>query len=363
MGFGLINAIGGAGEAVANTANTYYKDQLDTDKQKALQEAMLTRLQSLEVFKEKLKNEPLNQFGQAVAGRVGTPVSVAPATSLTGDELADHPGAFSGDIASLRKQITSAKDLSDEDRNAALAQLDAQEAAANQKQSGQTRPLTRAEAESAAISDLASQGNYQAIVAGKAAMGDKFVKVAGDDTLIDPTTGKVVFRNTAASDRRIAEQDRLDARQSARDDRRDDRLEKILDARTTSPLTKSQQLRNYEVDAARKYVEGMSDEEIQRKTQQYSATGRENKDYDPQLATRAKLAGRRKYGDDPWFDQKFGLDGDAAPTPQPVPLPGGNDTASRFQADPAMRGLKLGKETPKGTEVLDTSGRLRGYYQ
>jgi len=99
----------------------------------------------------------------------------------------------------------------------------------------------------------------------------------------------------------------------------------------------------------------MSPEEIKRKTQSHLATGRENKDYDPQLAARVKKAFSRKYGEsDPWFDEQM--------SGTPASSPAGNDIESAFRADPAMKGYTLGNEASNGFEVLDSTGKLVGHW-
>ncbi|MDD2701575.1 MAG: hypothetical protein PHH36_10085 [Sideroxydans sp.] len=116
-------------------------------------------------------------------------------------------------------------------------------------------------------------------------------------------------------------------------------------------LTIPQQRTNIEIDAAREYVKGMSPEEIQRRTQQYSATGRENTDYDPLLASKVRLSQRRKYGEDTDFEN--------IANPPDVADP---DIGARFSADPSMKGYRLGSKTQHGVEVFDASGKLIGHY-
>jgi hypothetical protein len=68
--------------------------------------------------------------------------------------------------------------------------------------------------------------------------------------------------------------------------------------------TLAQDRSNAEIDAARDRVAGMTPDDIKRKTQQFSATGRENPDFDPTLAKAVGLAGRRKIGADDVFDAR-----------------------------------------------------------
>jgi hypothetical protein len=143
-----------------------------------------------------------------------------------------------------------------------------------------------------------------------------------------------------------------------RADQRDRQLD-ILSARLNQgdrdkPLTTAQKMKNMSIDAARKFVAGLTPEDIKRRTAKFSATGRENPDFDPQLAKRMSLANSRKYGDDPDFDESSAS--------QPQALPKEPSVENRFHADPAMKGRKLGKKTDRGVEVLDASGKLIGFY-
>lgn len=128
-------------------------------------------------------------------------------------------------------------------------------------------------------------------------------------------------------------------------------------------LTVPQQRADSEIDAARQALSGMSRDEVLRKTQAATATGRTNPEYDPQLASRWKLANRKKYGEDPGFDQL------AQQQPQPSLVQElqrakqQGEIGKRFAADPSMKGRRMGKVTPQGQEVLDSNGRLIGHYK
>lgn len=119
-------------------------------------------------------------------------------------------------------------------------------------------------------------------------------------------------------------------------------------------LTLPQVRSNFEIDAARKAVSGLTPEEIKRKTSNYTATGRENPDFDPTLAKAVSLSNRRKYGADDHFDQR-----------QQAQQPEGSDgdVQTRFRADAGMKGHTMGKQTDQGVEVLDASGKLIGHYR
>lgn len=143
-----------------------------------------------------------------------------------------------------------------------------------------------------------------------------------------------------------------------RADQRDRQLD-IMAARQNrgdkdKPLTTAQKMKNMSIDAARKFVSGLSQEEIRRRTAKATNTGRENPDYDPLLSKRVSLANSRKYGDDPDFDESSAS--------QPQAIPKEPSVENRFHADPAMKGRKLGRKTDRGMEVLDASGKLIGHY-
>lgn len=122
-------------------------------------------------------------------------------------------------------------------------------------------------------------------------------------------------------------------------------------------LTPMQRVRNAEIDAARKRIEGLDQETIKAKTQKFSATGRENPQYDDQLTNRVRLANKRKVGEDDWFD---GQNENAKPkSAQQTEVP----LSDRFITDPRMRGMKLGRDTEKGREVFNSNGNHVGYYR
>lgn len=136
--------------------------------------------------------------------------------------------------------------------------------------------------------------------------------------------------------------------------------ERIAEQRTQdvgTRLTLPQRRSNFEIAAARKAVAGLTPEEIKLKTANYTATGRENKDYDPTLAKAVSLAGRRMYGDDAEFDQRQ--------QQEQAQQSGGTDgdVITRFRADAGMKGHTMGKQTDLGVEVLDASGKLIGHYR
>jgi len=130
-------------------------------------------------------------------------------------------------------------------------------------------------------------------------------------------------------------------------------------------LTLPQLNRNLEINAARKRLSGMSQEEVRRRTAKTTNTGRENPDYDPLLERTNRLAYTRKYGDDQDYDggRWGGANSEAAGDVVRSQLgsPAG-PVEDRFRADPGMKAYRLGQQTPRGREVFDSKGKLVGFY-
>lgn len=144
-------------------------------------------------------------------------------------------------------------------------------------------------------------------------------------------------------------------------------------------LTPQQERANLEIDAARSALAGMDPEEIKRRTANFTATGRENPDFDPNLSRAMKLAGRRKVGQDDHFDSRIqprdnaeargslgsgtDMSGNSPGYSEGAPAIDRKDVVTRFRADRSMDSHRLGRDTPKGVEVLDASGKVVGHYQ
>ncbi|WP_374343948.1 hypothetical protein [Azonexus sp.] len=122
--------------------------------------------------------------------------------------------------------------------------------------------------------------------------------------------------------------------------------ESIAAARLTerSAPTLSQQRGNAEIDAARSRIAGLTPDEIKRKTANYTATGRENPDFDPTLAKAVSLANRRKVGDDQDFDSR------QAPEARPAA------TQAKFTADDVKAAIAGGADRGKVAERIRSLG-------
>ncbi|EKE16975.1 MAG: hypothetical protein ACD_10C00691G0001 [uncultured bacterium] len=117
----------------------------------------------------------------------------------------------------------------------------------------------------------------------------------------------------------------------------------------------AQQTMNQQIEISRRKLAGIDPAEIRRKTQKFTNTGRDNPDFDPALSNHARLASKRKYGDDSWYDQQG--EGTQADDKKP------QSAADRFAADPAMKGFKLGKQTGDLFEVFNSAGKRVGQYE
>lgn len=174
-------------------------------------------------------------------------------------------------------------------------------------------------------------------------------------------TAEIEKTKQAGIDQRAAERNQIQARgQDITASTAADRIasqERIAEQRTDAGtrLSLPQVRSNREIDAARERVAGLSPDEIKRKTANYTATGRENPDFDPTLAKAVSLANRRKYGADDHFDSREQA--------QQQPAGTDGDVMTRFRADRGMLGHKTGKMTEYGLEVFDASGRLIGHYK
>lgn len=188
-------------------------------------------------------------------------------------------------------------------------------------------------------------------------------KESRDERRLDQGDKRIDAMETSSN----AREDRRDARQErqiAASDARQMRQIAATDARNDGDkITPTQEANNKEIKLARKRMAGMSMDDVKFKTQEFLPNGRTNPAYDPVVAQAYRTSNQRMVGDDPEFD-KFS---DVA---QPIKKPaadaqsrGNASPKDRFKADPAMKGMTMGKFTANGWEVRDAKGQLIGHFQ
>lgn len=118
--------------------------------------------------------------------------------------------------------------------------------------------------------------------------------------------------------------------------------------------TPTQQANNAEIDAARTLLKnrGMKREDILAATQEMTATGRDNPEFDPQLTSIVGKATQRKIGDDPEFEQFYS--GINTPAPPPV-TQAAQDTAAADQSRPPAEPLPADRAKLKVGNVYRTA--------
>jgi len=172
----------------------------------------------------------------------------------------------------------------------------------------------------------------------------------------DAARADLLMRGQDLSLQRAADRNDVMMRgQDLRAETTDKRTTAITDRRGLPTL--GQERGNAEIDASRERIAGLTPDEIKRKTANYTATGRENPDFDPTLAKAVTLANRRKIGDDQTFDER---------QQRPAANPHGYDraeVAERFRGERSMDRHRLGNDTPNGVEVLDSDGKVIGHYR
>ncbi|MBI4998565.1 MAG: hypothetical protein HZC22_17055 [Rhodocyclales bacterium] len=364
--------MGGVGQALSGIAqqNQHQWDEESTLRMRSEMEEQ-KQLRVMEA-QDALKRRD----GKAVGGMVAEyldrdlPITAAPAKVVTGEETGTDTPGLVGEVGRLRAWLQSNTDISPEDRKAALAQLDEQEATANRAAQaavdGQTRKPTLREAAQYAETEALKRGIPSAELERLDRIAHpKPVTIGADSAVLtEGPDGRlaVAYENRMGIDRQLARDDRADVRSADREDRRDERLQTRLDAmdQRRSGLTLPQQVHDKEVDVARAYVSQYTPEEIKLRTAKATNTGRENPDYDPGLANRVRLANRRKYGADDWFDTQINPTETRTDSAPPV----GGDVSARFADDQAMtgKGYRLGRQTPRGREVVNANGEIIGHY-
>lgn len=310
MGMGgiIAGAMGGLGQGMANLGKMEMEAEQTAQRDKTLAQLREQILQDRENAIEAKRVRHSAAFGAALERQQTAKL-----------------GADAGNLDQAAETYRSAEGLSDGDRTAGLQAVEDAKARLG-KLSAQE--VARAGVESATLDPQ----DYIGLMARGEARDDKAA-------------------NT------LALRELIEGRKDARQERGIESRERIATERAThgGELSTAQRMRNKEIDVARQKIAGLSPDDIRRKTAKFTNTGRDNPDYDADLARRVTLAAKRKYGDDDWFDGQ----GEAG---QPTSPASADDTASRFAADKDMHGLKLGPKTPDGYEVRDSGGKLLGHY-
>lgn len=246
----ILGALGGAGEQLANVGQAMFKDSLDADREKrttalarethAINSGVdLQRQQTLEAYKETLKNAPLDRLGQRAKALAGEEVSVesAPVAQLTGNipladgEMGPKGRGFTGAVADARRDVMALPD--GPDKTAAMKRLDAQvtsdQKAADSIIVGARRKRTGDEAVQAALDEARKNGDLPAVAAYERELG----KPARDERRIDVAEEKGEQAAQAAEmkdrrDRELAE--KRDATQRYIAELRDETANRRLEA-------------------------------------------------------------------------------------------------------------------------------------
>ena len=225
MGLGmLLSALSAGGNATAGVARDYQRDQ---DAQSA--EA---RARDHAIAMERLRTDmnveqaariaensrtaaeaPARNFATLLKKYSGEelPVYPGPVTDLSGAGLPSGNPGFHGDPDKARAEIMALPDP--ELRALGLKQLDQQlatdEMTAAQAAEGATTRRTDEEAMAAALAD-AKLNDPTAYMAGKAMGQDKYMQVTANGSVLDTTTGKVIFQNSAGAEAaRLAAENKL----------------------------------------------------------------------------------------------------------------------------------------------------------
>lgn len=245
----ILGALGGAGEQLANVGQAMFKDSLDADREKrttalarethAINSGVdLQRQQTLEAYKETLKNAPLDRLGQRAKALAGeeVPVESAPVAQLSGNipladgEIGPKGRGVTGAVADARRDVMALPD--GPDKTAAMKQLDAQvgydQKAADSIIVGARRKRTGDEAVQAALDEARKNGDLPAVAAYERELG----KPARDERRIDVAEKKGEQAAQAAEmkdrrDRELAE--KRDATQRYIAELRDDTANRRID--------------------------------------------------------------------------------------------------------------------------------------
>lgn len=211
--------IGGAAQAGAGIIEKAMQNDAEMQAREKMarlkSDLELGRQQAILSIQQAAAQKPANDYAAAVSkhlndqvanDKIAAPPSVTETQGLQGGQTQ----GLVGNVAALRSQIQNDNGMSPEDKQAALAQLDQQvstEDAQNYAKAidsaPKTRSITEAEAKEAGMRDLLKAGNGAAYQLGRTLTPEKTISVPDGGTIIDATTGKVLFSGSGKHDRQM----------------------------------------------------------------------------------------------------------------------------------------------------------------
>jgi hypothetical protein len=223
----ILGALGGAGEQLANIGATRMKNDMEQDNIRLRDDLETKRQQTLELFRDNLKNAPMSRLTTKAKEYAGqeVPMEAGPTTRVTGyDPKASEAGpampGFQGDIGIIKKAIAQLPE--GPDKQAATAQLERQIGADTEFDkgivAGRTRKRTsdealEAAAEDAKANDVGAYAAYEERI-GKPRREER--KIDAAEKRADVNAKTAIEREEMRSARAMEAEDRKDARQEAR---------------------------------------------------------------------------------------------------------------------------------------------------
>jgi hypothetical protein len=223
----ILGALGGAGEQLANIGATRMKNDMEMDNIRLRDDLETKRQQTLELFRDKVKNAPMDRLTTKAKEYAGqdVPVEAGPTTRVTGyDPKAVEAGpampGFQGDIGIIRSAIAKLPD--GPDKQAATAQLERQIGADTEFDKGIVAGAKRkrtsdealdAAAEDAKINDVGAYATYEEKI-GKPKREER--KIDNAEKKAEAGAKAAIDREEARTARTLEMEDRKDARQEAR---------------------------------------------------------------------------------------------------------------------------------------------------
>ncbi len=363
----ILGALGGAGAELANIGAARMKNDMEQDNIRLRDDLETKRQQTLELFRDRLKNAPMDRLSAKAKQYAGeeVPLEAAPTTRVTGyDPKASEAGpampGFQGDIGIIRKAIGQLPD--GPDKQAATAQLERQIAADTEFEkgivSGRTRKRTADEALEAAAED-AKMNDVGAFAAYEKEIG----KPRRDERKLDIAEKK----NEDAIKAAAARDERRDARAAEAEDRKDARLEARLQAAEAAAerrranggqVTREERLRYTSLfeDAGRRLNEAQKTLNTMRKDPAYKIAEKGSPQWEELEEQRAKI---KSYEEERRSWQSLlsgsGSSGGGSEATAPAPAPAASKPISTLPQGARQIGTSGGKpvyQTPDGKRYI-----------